>query len=137
MANEISYGFGIITDLSPAETETRLREALSVEGFGILTEIDISNTLKEKLGVEWTPYRILGACNPDLAYQALQSEESIGLLLPCNVVVYAKGDSTAVEILDPGLMGQLTSNPELDEIAIEARTRLERALATLPVSEAA
>ena len=130
--NTNRYGFGIVTDLEPAEAEFRLRAALAVEGFGILTEIDVSATLKQKLDVDWVPYRILGACNPTLAYQALGREESIGLLLPCKVVVYRRGPDTAVEILDPSLMVELTGNPELQAVAAEARARLERALSTLP-----
>jgi len=121
-----------VTDLEPDEAESRLRAALAEEGFGILTEIDVSATLKQKLDVDWVPYRILGACNPTLAYQALGREESIGLLLPCNVVVYRRGPGTAVEILDPSLMVELTGNPELEAVAAEARSRLERALSTLP-----
>ena len=126
------YGFGVVTDLDPAEAEARLRDALAEEGFGILTEIDVSATLKEKLGVEWAPYRILGACNPQLAHRALESEEAIGLLLPCNVIVYRKGDATAIEVLEPRLMVELTGNPDLVAIADDARSRLERALAAIP-----
>ncbi len=128
------YGFGVVTDLEPAEAEARLRDALAEEGFGILTEIDVSATLKEKLGVEWAPYRILGACNPQLAHRALESEEAIGLLLPCNVIVYRKGDATAIEVLEPRLMVELTGNPDLVAIADDARSRLERALAAIPSS---
>ena len=130
------YGFGVLTDLEPEEAEARLRHALTAEGFGILTEIDAAATLKEKLNVDWVPYRILGACNPGLAYRALQSEEDVGLLLPCNVIVYRRGDLTAVRVLEPRLMADLTGNPELGPIAEEARERLERALAALPARSA-
>lgn len=131
------YGFGIITDLEPEEAEARLRAALTEEGFGVLTEIDVTSTLKEKLGVEWVPYRILGACNPQLAHKALEAEEAIGLLLPCNVIVYRAAEGTAVRVLEPELMAQVTANPALEPIATEARERLERALATLPESSGA
>ena len=82
----LTYGFGVTSDLTMEEAEKRLRDALAGEGFGILTEIDVAATMKQKLGEEWPPHRILGACNPQLAHQALRAEESLGLLLPCNVV---------------------------------------------------
>lgn len=124
-----SYGFGVETDLHPAQAEARMREALAEEGFGILTEIDVAATLKNKLDVDVDPYRILGACNPELAYKALSSEQSIGLLLPCNVIVYKKGQGSVIEVLEPNLMAELTANPDLEEIAEDAHARLERALA--------
>ncbi|HSL26736.1 MAG TPA: DUF302 domain-containing protein [Acidimicrobiia bacterium] len=124
----LAYGFGIATDLSMEEADQRLREALAGEGFGILTEIDVAATLKAKLGVEWPPYRILGACNPHLAHQALVAEQSVGLLLPCNVVLRRNGDVTIVEVLEPAMMAEVTANPALEPIAIEARLRLQRAL---------
>lgn len=123
------YGFGVETDLDPAEAETRMREALADEGFGILTEIDVAATLKTKLDVDVDPYRILGACNPQLAHKALSSEQNIGLLLPCNVIIYQKETGSVIEVLDPNLMAELTDNPDLREIAEDARARLERALA--------
>ena len=130
------YGFGVLTDMEPEAAEARLRTALAAEGFGILTEIDVAATLKEKLGVDWVPYRILGACNPGLAHRALGNEEDVGLLLPCNVIVYRRGDVTAVRVLEPRLMADLTGNPELGPIAEEARERLERALEALPATSA-
>lgn len=127
--SEHTYGFGIHTDKSPAEAEQEIREALAEEGFGILTEIDVAVTLKNKLDLDVAPYRILGACNPQLAYQALSVEQNIGLLLPCNVVVYESGSGSVIQVLDPDLMASLTGNPELQIIADDARGRLERALA--------
>lgn len=124
-----SYGFGVEVDLPPAEAEEKMREALAEEGFGILTEIDVRATLKSKLDVDFDEYRILGACNPQLAHKALTSEQDIGLLLPCNVVVYEKADGSVVEVLEPNLMAELTGNPELEDIAKDAHARLERALA--------
>lgn len=126
--SEHRYGFGLETDLDPAEAETKMRQALADEGFGILSEIDVAATLKTKLDIDVDPYRILGACNPQLAHKALSSEQSIGLLLPCNVIIYQKGQGSVIEILDPNLMAELTGNSDLHEIAEDARARLERAL---------
>jgi uncharacterized protein (DUF302 family) len=124
-----SYGFGIETDLSPDEAETKIRDALAEEGFGILTEIDVAATMKSKLDLDLDPYRILGACNPHLAHEALSVEQNIGLLLPCNVIVYQRGEGSTIKVLEPNLMAELTDNPDLEEIANDARARLERALA--------
>lgn len=129
--SEHTYGFGIQTDMSPAEAEQKIREALAEEGFGILTEIDVAATLKDKLDLDVAPYRILGACNPQLAHQALSVEQDIGLLLPCNVVIYESGSGSIIQVLDPDLMADLTGNPELQVIADDARGRLERALANV------
>ena len=111
-----------------AEADAKVRELLAAEGFGILTEIDVAATLKEKLGITRSPYRILGACNPQLAAEALDKEADIGLLLPCNVIVYRDGDHTAVAALDPATMVDLTNNPALARVAGEARSRLERVI---------
>jgi uncharacterized protein (DUF302 family) len=121
----------VTTSRSMADTEALVKESLAGEGFGILTEIDVAATLKEKLGVDRPPYKILGACNPSLANRGLVAEEDLGLLLPCNVVVYAKGDETVVAALEPQLMAEVTDNPELQDVANEARGRLEKALARL------
>jgi uncharacterized protein (DUF302 family) len=121
----------VTTSRSLAETEALIKESLAGEGFGILTEIDVAATLKEKLGVDRPPYKILGACNPSLANRGLEAEEDLGLLLPCNVVVYVKGDETVVAALEPQLMAEVTDNPELQDVANEARGRLEKALAKL------
>src|SRR5512143_1485032 len=106
--------------------------ALKAEGFGVLTEIDVQDTLKKKLGVDFRPYRILGACNPPLAYRALVTAPEVGLLLPCNVTVSVAADGLIdVSLVDPlGMLG-VVANPALEPIAIEARVRLERVAATL------
>jgi len=122
----------VSTALSSGEAETMVRAALADEGFGVLTEIDLAATLKEKLGVERGPYKILGACNPTLADRAIAAEEDVGLLLPCNVVIYESGDRTVVAAMEPTTIVKLTSNPELDSIATEARDALDRALSSLP-----
>ena len=101
------------------------------QGFGVLTEIDVQATLKEKLGEDMEPYLILGACNPPLAHRALAVDRRIGLLLPCNVVVRAERDSTIVEALDPQIMVGFTGLPELAPVADEAATRLTAALESL------
>ena len=101
--------------------------ALKAEGFGVLTEIDVKETLKKKLDVDFRPYKILGACNPPLAYRALSAAPEVGLLLPCNVTVsYVEANVTEVAIVDPLSMLGIVSHPDLEPVAEEARTRLDR-----------
>ena len=125
------YGFGTTLRMPYNEVIPRVKEALKAEGFGVLTEIDVRQTLREKLGAEMEPYLILGACNPVLAHRALEVEPEIGLLLPCNVVVRAVEGECRVEIADPQAMLGIVGNEQLDAIAEEAKQRLQRALATL------
>jgi uncharacterized protein (DUF302 family) len=106
-----------------------VRTALQAQGFGILTEIDLKATLKSKIDADIEPQVILGACRPPLAYQAVQAEPSVGLLLPCNVVVRAAGGQTLVEAMDPAIMVELTGNEALQDVATDAKERLEAALA--------
>jgi uncharacterized protein (DUF302 family) len=120
------------TGASFAEASTRIREALKAQGFGVLTEIDVQATLRDKLGEDMERYVILGACNPPLAHRALSADRSIGLLLPCNVVVRAAGDGTIVEALDPRVIAAVAGQPELAEIADDAAARLRAALDALP-----
>jgi len=111
---------------------TRTTEALEVEGFGVLTEIDVKEALKKKLGVDYLPYKILGACNPPLAYRALTAAPEVGLLLPCNVTVRELEDgSIEVAMIDPLMMMGVINNPALKPIADEARARLERVAQSL------
>lgn len=124
------YGISTTVELPYAETVERTREELAREGFGVLSEIDIAATLKKKLDVDFRPYVILGACNPPLAHRALTAERDLGLLLPCNVIVY-EGDApgqTMVAAMDPVAALELTDNPEIGEIARDVRARLERVL---------
>lgn len=130
----MSYGNTITTQLSFEEAVARTREALGEQGFGVLTEIDVQATLKSKLDQDMEPYLILGACNPQLAAQALAVERDIGLLLPCNVVVRRDGDTTLVQALDPQVMVSLPGRPELQGVADEAAKRLAAALEAVAAS---
>ena len=127
------YGLSIQVALPYEVTVERAREELSKEGFGILTEIDVRATFKKKLDVDFRPYVILGACNPPLAHRALTAEPDIGLLLPCNVIVYTGDtpDSTNVVAIDPVVQLGITGNAELESVADDVRQRLERVLANL------
>lgn len=128
----MAYGITATVARPFDETLVAVRAALAAQGFGILTEIDIAATLKEKLDVDVPPQRILGACNPPLAHRALEAEQSIGLLLPCNVTVRAGVDGgSIVEALDPDVMVRLTGNDALEPIARDAAERLRAALASL------
>lgn len=128
----MSIGISATVDLPFDEAVAATREALATQGFGILTEIDMAATLKAKLDVDIEPQVILGGCNPPLAHRALQAEPTIGLLLPCNVVVRADGPSrTMIDALDPEVMVAVTGNDDLREVAADAQIRLRAALATL------
>ena len=133
MIAETSYGLRVEIPLSYSEAVDRTIAALKSEGFGVLTSIDVQQTLRDKLGRSFRKYVILGACNPPLADRALQAELEIGLLLPCNVIVYElTQDSSVVAAMAPkAALGIVGNNPELGAVAIEADQRLRRALATL------
>jgi uncharacterized protein (DUF302 family) len=127
-----AYGFRKTVPLSYDAALAKVREALQEQGFGVLSEIDIREKLQEKLGVDFKRYTILGACNPPLAYKALQAENDIGLLLPCNVIVYENGENESViAAIDPDSMVAITHNEALATIAADARERLKRALASM------
>ena len=127
------YGMSVNLKLPFEVAVAAITDALKTEGFGILTEIDVQATLRKKLDVAFRRYLILGACNPPLAHEALQNEREIGLLMPCNVIVY-EGDAgaTTVSIADPQAMVAITGAPALAAMANKARIKLARALATLP-----
>ena len=128
----MSYYFSKSVTSSFDQTISAVTEALKKEGFGILTEIDIKQTLKKKLDVDFRNYRILGACNPPFAYMALQAEENIGTMLPCNVIVQESADGkTSVAAINPLVSMQAVDNPELAEIANEVATRLQRVVDSL------
>lgn len=127
----MEYGMRVRLAAPFAEAVKQVRSALRDRGFGVLTEIDIRSTLREKIGEEMEDFVILGACNPSLAFQALETDRQIGLLLPCNVVVRAEGDETVVEALNPDVMVSVTGRAELKPVADEATRRLALALKSL------
>lgn len=124
----MQYGFSKSTDLSFENAIEKVTDELKKEGFGVLTTIDVKETLKKKINIDFKRYTILGACNPPLAHKALQAEEEIGLLLPCNVIVYEKDDKTAVSVFNPALMSNVVDNENLKPVADEVQEKLKRVL---------
>ena len=120
------FAFTVNLNMSFEAALEKVIQGLKDEGFGILTQIDVKETLKDKIGVDFRKYAILGACNPPLAHQALTADLSAGLLLPCNVVVYEENDGSVVSIIDPLSMLGIIHQPELESVAQEAKERLER-----------
>jgi len=133
-----SYGFGCeLTERNFVTAIARVTEALKAEGFGVLTDIDVQATMKAKLGIDGRPYRILGACNPPLAHQALQAEPDIGLLLPCDVVVReSAAGPLVVSFMDPMAVMQMTGSAEVAKVAQGVNGRLQRVMAALSASPA-
>src|SRR5512139_1741824 len=128
LGTDMGYGYGRAVDLPFEIAVQKSRDSLKSEGFGVLCEIDIKEKLKEKLGVDFANYLILGACNPPLAYQALQQEMDIGLLLPCNVVVYEKQGQAFVAAVDAGRMLSVVGNPALEAMAAQVNAKLHRVI---------
>ncbi|MFN3134130.1 MAG: DUF302 domain-containing protein [Candidatus Kryptonium sp.] len=124
----MKYGISKTVNLSYEEAVNKVTEELKKEGFGVLTTIDVKETLKKKLDVDFDKYIILGACNPPYAYKALQAEYELGLILPCNVIVYEKDGKVTVSAFDPMVMTEIVDNPKLKEIAFEVRKKLERVI---------
>ena len=127
------YGVGTTVALAYPNAVERVKEALAGEGFGVLCEIDVAATMKKKLDVDFRPYVILGACNPPLAYRALTAERDIGLLLPCNVIVYADGipGRSVIAAMDPVVALEVTGNASIRPLAEDVKSRLTRALAAV------
>jgi uncharacterized protein (DUF302 family) len=130
-AINLGYGYGRMLELSFDMAVERTREVLKSEGFGVLCEIDIHEKLKEKLGVDFTKYKILGACNPSLAYQALQQEMNIGLLLPCNAIVYEKNGKSFAAVIDAKKMLSIVGNAPLESVVGQVNEKLRRVIDSL------
>ncbi len=129
---EIKYGFGKTVALTFDQAIEHVTQALQAEGFGVLADIDVAGAMKKKLNQDMPPYRILGACNPPLAHRALTAEPSIGLLLPCNVVVRQdEAGKVHVEFMDPDAVLELVDKPDITRLAGEVRQRLERVMQAL------
>ena len=130
MSPQVQYGIRVTTDLSYENAVESVTAALAEQGFGVLTEIDVKATLKKKLDADFRRYVIMGACNPPLAHRALSADLDVGLMLPCNVIVYEEGDGSVVNIIDPlvmlGIAGMGSDDPALSAVAQEAQARLER-----------
>jgi uncharacterized protein (DUF302 family) len=127
----INYGFTKELDIPYERVIELAREALKKEGFGVLTEIDVKEKMKEKLGIDMRKYIILGACNPPNAYKAILAEENIGLMLPCNVVVYEKGNKTVLSVIRPAVAMQMIDNVELQKLAQAVEGQLKKAFDTI------
>ena len=126
----MSYHFSKTVDMPIDRADAATRDALQKNGFGVLTEIDVQQTLKKKLDADLHPYRILGACNPKMAYQALQAEDKIGTMLPCNVILQEREpDRTEISAVDPVASMQAIDNPKLGEIATTVRAMLQKVVA--------
>lgn len=132
ISNAQAIGFSVEMNQGFKYTIEKVVEALKIEGFGVLTEIDVKSTMKKKLDVDFQPYQILGACNPPLAYEALKIAPHVGLLLPCNVIVHQLNEDTVkVSFIDPVLMMEVAAEPALRPVAEEAKERLLRVKASL------
>ena len=124
----MQYGFSKTVDLTYEQAIEKVTAELKKEGFGVLTFIDVKETLKQKINVDFKKYAILGACNPPIAHRALQEEEQLGLLLPCNVIVYEKEGKTNISIFDPMVMTWIIENDQMKPIATEVQEKLQRVL---------
>ncbi len=123
---QTNYGFSKVVNCGYNEAIEKVTDELKTEGFGVLTEIDVKETLKKKLNVDFKPYKILGACNPPFAYKSLQAEEQIGLMLPCNVIIYVNDNGeTVVAAIDPSASMQAIDNQDLVEIADKIKNKLK------------
>jgi uncharacterized protein (DUF302 family) len=124
----MNYGFSKTVALPYEQAIEKVTAELKKEGFGVLTTIDVKETLKQKINVDFKKYVILGACNPPIAHKALQEEEELGLLLPCNVIIYEKDNQTKVSIFDPLVMTKIIDNEKIKPVAEEVKQKLQRVL---------
>jgi uncharacterized protein (DUF302 family) len=124
----MNYGFSKTLDIPFEQAIEKVTEELKKEGFGVLTSIDVKETLKQKINVDFKKYTILGACNPPIAHKALQEEEELGLLLPCNVIIYEKENKTNVSFFDPMVMTWVIDNDNMKPIAGEVKEKLQKVL---------
>jgi len=124
----MEYGFTKTVALSYEEAINKATEELKKEGFGVLTTIDVKETLKKKLNVDFDRYIILGACNPPFAYEALKAEESVGLLMPCNVVVHENAGSVKISFFNPSLIAMVSDNPKLKELAVNLTVKIRKVM---------
>jgi uncharacterized protein (DUF302 family) len=124
----MEYGFTKTVALSYEEAINKATEELKKEGFGVLTTIDVKETLKKKLNVDFDRYIILGACNPPFAYEALKAEESVGLLMPCNVVVHENAGSVKISFFNPSLIAMVSDNPKLKELAVNLTEKIKKVM---------
>ena len=127
----IDYGFTKELKAGYEQAVKQVTEKLAEAGFGVLTTIDVKEKFKQKLGIDFKKYVILGACNPANAHKAIEAEENIGLMLPCNVIVYEKGGGTVVSVIKPTAAMQMIDNPPLDRIAVEVETQLKQVFDSL------
>jgi uncharacterized protein (DUF302 family) len=123
-----TYAFEVTTQRTFDDAIARVTELLAEQGFGVLTEIDVQATLKKKLGLDTKPYRILGACNPPFAHRTLSAVPHVGVLLPCNVVVWDEGGHRVVAAMEPRVMSQIVDHPEVQAVAVEVSARLHAVL---------
>jgi len=127
----MEYGFYKNTDMSYEQALERVPEVLKTEGFGVLTTIDVKDTLKKKLDVDFDRYMILGACNPPFAHEALQAEESIGLLMPCNVIIHEKNGKVKISVFNPMVISQVSDNPKLKDLSVKLSEKIQSVLSNL------
>ena len=127
----INYGFTKELNIPYGKVVELVRQSLKKEGFGVLTEIDVQEKMKKKLGIDMSKYIILGACNPANAYKAILSEENIGLMLPCNVIVYEKGGKTVLSVIRPSVAMQMVDNAELQKVSEEVEKKLKKVFDSL------
>ncbi len=125
------YGFNVTIEATMESAEEKVREALGAEGFGVLTEIDVQKVMKAKLDIDRTGYKILGACNPNLAHEAIDAEPDIGLLLPCNVLLREEGNKVNVSFMDPVAVLGMVDNPKIAEVAPVVQGKLKKVAASL------